>query len=44
MNKGRYFASPTKILLTIVNVFIVGVACCIVSFIIIFLPPSFYGR
>ena len=31
LNKGRYFASPTKVFLTVVNVFIVGVACCIVS-------------
>lgn len=32
MNKGQYFASPTKILLTCVNIFIIGIACCIVSF------------
>lgn len=32
MNKGQYFATPTKILLTCVNIFIIGIACCIVSF------------
>lgn len=30
MNKGRYSSSPTKILLTIANVIIIGIACALV--------------
>lgn len=30
MNKGRYLSSPTKILLTVVNVIIIGIACALV--------------
>ncbi|ODM15615.1 hypothetical protein SI65_08849 [Aspergillus cristatus] len=29
MNRGQYFASPTKIFLTFANILIIGVACCI---------------
>jgi hypothetical protein len=38
LNKGKWFASPKKIFLTVLNIIIVGIGACLVGF---FVPYGF---